>query len=47
MEILKSDSHIPKRNVICFIEGSLKMMKNAFYFNLKALFLLKTFSFLS
>ena len=31
----------------CFIEDSLKMMKNAFYFNLKALFLFKTFSFLS
>ena len=47
IEILKSDSHIPKRNVICFIEDSVKMMKNAFYFNLKALFLFKTFSFLS
>ena len=33
--------------VICFIESLLKMMKNAFYFNLKALFVLKIFKFLS
>ena len=31
----------------CFIEIPLKMMKNAFYFNLKALFVLKIFKFLS
>ena len=33
--------------VICFIESSVKMMKNAFYFILKALFVLKIFNFLS
>ena len=32
---------------ICFIESLLKMMKNAFYFILKALFVLKIFKFLS
>ena len=32
---------------ICFIESSLKMTKNAFYFILKALFVLKIFKFLS
>ena len=44
---LKSDSHLPKKFVICLIESPLKMMKNAFYFNLKALFVLKIFKFLS
>ena len=33
--------------VIFLIESPLKMMKNAFYFNLKALFILKIFKFLS
>ena len=33
--------------VICFIKGPLKMMKNAFNFILKALFVLKIFKFLS
>ena len=33
--------------VICLIESPLKMMKNAFYFILKALFILKIFKFLS
>ena len=33
--------------VICLIERSLKMMKNYFYFILKALFVLKIFKFLS
>ena len=33
--------------VICFSENLLKMMKNAFYFILKALFVLKMFKFLS
>ena len=43
-----SDSHLSKKNcVICFIESLLKMMKNAFYFILKALFVLKIFKFLS
>ena len=32
---------------ICFNESPLKMMKNAFYFILKALFILKIFKFLS
>ena len=45
---LKSDSHIPKKNcIIYFIESPLKMMKNAFCFILKALFLLKIFELLS
>ena len=45
---LKSDSHLPTRNCfIFFIESPLKMMKNAFYFVLKALFVLKIFKFLS
>ena len=33
--------------VICLIDSPLKMMKNAFYFILKALFILKIFKFLS
>ena len=33
--------------VICWIESPLKMMKNAFYFILKAFLVLKTFKFLS
>ena len=33
--------------VICFIESLSQMMKNAFYFNLKALFVLKIFKLLS
>ena len=35
-----------KNCIICFTESPLKMMKNAFFFILKALFLLKTFKFL-
>ena len=39
--VLDSDPHLPKKNcIICFIESPLKMMKNAFYFILKALFVL-------
>ena len=35
---LKSDSHLPKKFIfICFNENHLKIMKNAFYFILKAL----------
>ena len=34
-----------KNCVICFIESPLKMMKNAFYFISKALFVLKIFKF--
>ena len=33
--------------VICLTESPLKMMKNAFYFILKALFILKILKFLS
>ena len=44
---LKSDSHFPKIFLIYFNEIPLKMMKNAFYFILKALFVLKIFKFLS
>ena len=36
-----------KNFVICFIKSPLKMMKNAFYFISKALFILKIFKFLS
>ena len=43
---LKSGSHLPKNCVICLIESPLKMMKNVFYFILKALFVLKIFEFL-
>ena len=45
---LKSDSHLPKKICfICLFESPLKMMKNAFYFIIKALFVLKIFKFLS
>ena len=45
---LKKDSHVPKKFIFtCFNESSLKMMKNAFYLILKALFVLKIFKFLS
>ena len=40
-------SPFKKNCVICFLESPLKMMKNAFYFILKALFVLKIFTFLS
>ena len=38
----------PSKNIffICFNDSPSKMMKNAFYFNLKALFVLKVFKFL-
>ena len=36
-----------KNCVVGFIESPLKIMKNAFYFILKALFILKIFKFLS
>ena len=36
-----------KMCVICLTESPLKMMKNAFYFILKALFVVKIFKFLS
>ena len=45
---LKSHSHIPKIFFsICFNDSPSKMMKNVFYFILKALFVLKIFKFLS
>ena len=44
---LNSDSHLPKIFFICFNESPLKMLKNAFCFILKALFVLKIFNFLS
>ena len=45
-EALKLDSHLPKKNLfICFNDSPSKMMKNAFYFILKALFVLKIFKF--
>ena len=36
-----------KNHFICFNKSPLKMMKNAFYFIFKALFVLKIFKFLS
>ena len=45
---LKSASHFPQKIcIICFIESLLKVMKNTFYFIIKALFVLKIFKFLS
>ena len=45
---LKSDSHLPKKFIfICFNKSLLKMVKNAFYFILKVLFVFKIFKFLS
>ena len=42
MKEFKSGSHLPKKiHIICFIESPLKMVKNAFYHILKALFVLK------
>ena len=45
--VLKPDSHLPKKFFVCFNDSPLKMMKNALYFILKALFVLKIFRFLS
>ena len=44
--VLKSDSHLPKNCLICFNESPLKMIRSAFYFILKDLFILKIFKFL-
>ena len=45
---LKSDFHLPKKiYFICFNDSPSKMLKNAFYFILKALFVFKIFKFLS
>ena len=47
-QYLKLDPHLPKKFlIICFNESPLKMMKNALYFILKALFVLKILKFLS
>ena len=44
----KSGSHLASKILfICFNESPLKIMKNAFYFILKALFVLKIFKYLS
>ena len=44
----KLDSRVPKKIcIICLIKNPLKVMKNAFYFILKALFVLKIFKFSS
>ena len=40
--VWKLNSHLPKK-IVCFNENQLKLMKNAFYFKLKALFILKIF----
>ena len=40
-------SPFKKMSVICLIENPLKIMKNAFYFILEALFVLKIFKILS
>ena len=40
---LKSDSHLPKKKIICINDDSPSKTKNAFCFVLKALFVLKTF----
>ena len=37
---------LKKKCVVCFMESRFKMMKNAFHFILKALFVLKIFKFL-
>ena len=43
---LKSDSHLPKKaSIICLIESPLKIMKIAFYFILKAVFVLMVLNF--
>ena len=45
---LKPDSQLPKKkNYLLQWQSPLKMMKNAFYFILKALFVLKIFKFFS
>ena len=44
---LKSNSHLPKILFFCIVNSPSKIMKNAFYFTLKALFVLKIFEFLS
>ena len=43
----KSDSDLLKKSVIFLVESLLKIMKNVFYFALKALVVLKIIKFLS
>ena len=45
--LLMSNYHLPKKSFYLLNESPLKVMKNAFYFVLKALFVLKIFKFLS
>ena len=45
-KVLYSDSNLPKKCYICFNDSPSKMMKNAFYFILKAFFVHKIFKFL-
>ena len=48
ISIFKSNSHLPKKiSFIFFNESLLKIMKNSFYFTLKALFVPRIFKFLS
>ena len=48
MPSLKSDFHLPHKILfVCFHESPLKMMKNAFYLMLEAIFVLKIFKFFS
>ena len=44
--LLKVGLSPSKKKIICFNDSPSKMMRNAFYFILKALFLLKIFKFL-
>ena len=44
---IKVDSHLPKKITFCINWNPFKKDKNAFYFILKALFVLKIFKFLS
>ena len=44
---LRSDSYLPKNLFICFNDSPSKIMKNGFYFILKALFFFKIFKFSS
>ena len=45
---LKSDSQLPNKiGAICLIESPFKIIKNVFYFILKALFVLKIFVFVT
>ena len=46
IQTLKVELSASEKNcMVCFIENPLKMMKNAFYFILKAFFVLKIFKF--